>query len=151
MKGRHAAVLAAVLVLGTGLSGCAEVMLLGGAAALAQAATRPSKPDSAETNRLSFAAALEDTYGLLKSEVARNGRTIVEHDDTAHTLLVSYPFSVLKNNWGGSLRITCTADEFGTTVVITGDGRDDIVRVRKIGDEVLADLGAALRRLPRTL
>lgn len=151
MKRHHAAVLTAFVVLGPSLSGCAEMLLLGGAVGLAQAAAGPSKPDTAETNRLSIAAGLEVTYGLLKSEVERNGRAIVEHDDTAHTLLVSYPFSVLKNNWGGSLRITCTADESGTTVVITGDGRDDIVRVRKIGDEVLADLAAALRRLPRTL
>jgi hypothetical protein len=49
------------------------------------------------------------------------------------------------------LKITCIADEYGTTVTIVGDGRDAVARVRAIGDEVLQDVDRALRRQARML
>jgi hypothetical protein len=45
----------------------------------------------------------------------------------------------------------CIPSEFGTTVIILGDGRDTVSRVRAIGAEVLADTDRALRRHLRTL
>jgi len=57
----------------------------------------------------------------------------------------------LNNGWGGSLRIMCIPSEFGTTVIILGDGRDTVSRVRAIGAEVLAGTDRALRRHLRTL
>jgi len=104
-----------------------------------------------ETNQLTFAYPVEDVYTLVVQGVEKNGRAIVALNTESRSILVSYPFSWLKNNWGGSLRITCVSSEFGTTVTILGDGRDTVPRVRAIGDEVLKDLGTALRRRPRTI
>jgi hypothetical protein len=104
-----------------------------------------------ETNRLEFTYPVGDVYALLMQGVERNGRKVVEQDAALRSVLVTYPFSLLKNNWGGSLKITCVAGEFGTIVTIQGDGRDAVPRVRSIGDEVLEDVGNALRRQARTL
>jgi hypothetical protein len=117
-----------------------------------QAVSLPSnEPHWVETNRLEFAYPVDDVYEQLAQGVEIGGRKLVEQEPSAHTLRVSYPFSLLKNNWGGSLKITCTTTEFGTTVTIQGDGRDVVPHVRTIGDEVLDDLGNALRRRARTL
>jgi len=125
---------------------CAGISLLSGCPSL------PSKePHWVETNQLTFAYPVEDVYTLVVQGVEKNGRAIVALNTESRSILVSYPFSWLKNNWGGSLRITCVSSEFGTTVTILGDGRDTVPRVRAIGDEVLKDLGTALRRRPRTI
>jgi hypothetical protein len=131
------------------LSGC-------GALAVVQAvdlisALASNEPHWVETNRQEFAYPVGDVYAQLVHGVERSGVQLVEQDPATHTLLVSYPFSLLKNNWGGSMRITCAATEFGTNVTIQGDGRDVVSRVRKFGDDVLEDLGSALRRQARTL
>jgi hypothetical protein len=142
-----AALLAAIVPF---LAGCAGVLVASSVATMG--AALPSKePHWVETNELAFAYPIDDVYTSLAQNVARNGRAIVASNAESRSLVVSYPFSWLKNNWGGSLRITCVPSEFGTTVIIVGDGRDAVARVRKIGDEVLEDLDATLRRLPRTL
>ncbi len=110
-----------------------------------------NEPHRVETNRMDFAYPVGDVYPQLVHGVERSGRKLVEQEPAAHALLVSYPFSLLKNNWGGSLRIRCATTEFGTTVTIQGDGRDVVPHVRTIGDEVLEDVGNALRRQARTL
>lgn len=128
-------------------SGCAAYY---GVAAVMMVKALPSnEPHWVETNRQEFAYPVGDVYAQLVQGVERSGRKLVEQEAATHRLLVSYPFSPLK--WGGSLRITCAATEFGTTVTVEGDGRDPVSTVRKIGDEVLEDVGNALRRLPRTL
>jgi len=142
-----AALLAAVIPF---LSGCAEVLLAYSVVAMANALPS-NEPHWVETNRLTFAYPPEVVYTVVVEGVERNGRKIVEHNVASQSLLVSYPFSWLKNNWGGSLKITCVPSEFGTTVTILGDGRDGVAHVRGIGDEVLEDLDKALRRQPRTL
>lgn len=130
-------------------SGCA---VLTAAQGVTMVAALPSEvPHWVETNRLEFADPVSDVYVQLTQGVERSGRKIVERDESTHTLLVSYPFSLLRNNWGGTLKITCAATEYGSTVTIHGDGRDAVPRVRAIGDEVLEDVGNALRRKPRTL
>ena len=110
-----------------------------------------SEPHWVETNRQEFAYPVGDVYAQLVRSVESGGRKLVEQDAATRTLLVSYPFSLLKNNWGGTVRITCTATEFGTNVTIQGDGRDIVPHVRTIGDDVLEDVGNALRRQARTL
>lgn len=132
------------------LSGCAAVMVADGVAKMALALPS-NEPHWVETNRLTFAQPAVDVYSVVVQEVERSGRKIVERDAESRSLLVSYPFSWLKNNWGGSLKITCVASEFGTTLTILGDGRDAVPRVRAIGDEVLEDVEKALRRQPRML
>ena len=132
------------------LSGCAAVMVADGVAKMALALPS-NEPHWVETNRLTFAQPTVDVYSVVVQEVERSGRKIVERDAESRSLLVSYPFSWLKNNWGGSLKITCVASEFGTTLTIHGDGRDAVPRVRAIGDEVLEDVEKALRRQPRML
>ena len=130
-------------------SGCAVVAAA--QAAILVTSLPSNEPHWVETNRFEFAYPVSDVYVQLTQGVERNGRKIVEKDETAHTLLVSYPFSLLQNNWGGTLKITCAATEYGSTVTIQGDGRDAVPRVRAIGDEVLEEVGSALRRGPRTL
>jgi len=141
---------AIVIAVSPFVSGCAEVMLLSSATTLVKALPS-NEPHWVETNRLEFAYPVGDVYALLVQGVERNGRKLVEQDAASQSVLVSYPFSLLKNNWGGSIKITCTASEFGTTVTIQGDGRDVVPHVRSIGDEVLDDVGSALRRQARTL
>ena len=130
----------------------AAVLLAASVPFLSACVALPSnEPHWVKTNELAFAYPVDDVYTSMVQNVARNGRAIVRSDATSHFVIASYPFSWLKNNWGGTLTITCVETEFGTTVTILGDGRDHVARVRKIGDEVLEDLDAALRRLPRTL
>ena len=125
--------------------------MLASSVATMAAALPSNEPHWVETNRRTFANPAVDVYTVVVQEVERNERKIVERDAPSRSLLVSYPFSWLSNNWGGSLRILCIPSEFGTTVIILGDGRDAVSRVRAIGDEVLADADRALRRQPRML
>lgn len=141
---------AAALVVLPPLSGCAEVMLVSGVATMVKALPS-NEPRWVQTNRLTVGHAAPDVYALLEQEAEKNGRTIVERDAASLSLRISYPFSLLKNNWGGTMRITCVADASGTQVTIEGDGRDATTHVRAIGNEVLADLDGALRRQARTL
>ena len=133
------------------LSGCAELMLANSLVSMAAAAVPSNTARLVEINQLLFAYPPEVVYAVVLESVERNGRKIAERNADAQSLRVSYPFSWLKNNWGGMLTITCTASEFGTTVTILGDGRDVVPHVRAIGDEVLDDVDAALRRQPRAL
>lgn len=130
-------------------SGCA---VFAAAQAVTLVAALPSNvPHWVETNRLEFAYPVTDVYEQLVKGAERSGRKIIEKDATSHTLLLSYPFSLLKNNWGGTLKITCAPTEFGSIVAIQGDGRDVVPHVRAIADEVLEEVGNALRRQPRSL
>ena len=144
------ALVAAALAAASLLGGCAEVMLVSSAATMV-AALPSNEPHWVETNRLTVGYTATDVYTAAEREAERNGRQIVERDASARMLRVSYPFSLLKNNWGGTIKLICLADAYGTTVVLFGDGRDALPRVRAIGQEMLGDLLAALRRLPRTL
>jgi hypothetical protein len=101
-----------------------------------------------ETNRATFSYATPKVFGTLTQTVERNGRIIVESIPDSYTLVVSYPFSFLANNWGGNITIICIKEGFGTTVTIIGSGRDAKSRVKKIGDEILTDMTATLRQLP---
>jgi hypothetical protein len=117
---------------------------------LAMASKLPSnEPQWIETNRVTLAYSVADVYARLVEGVEQNGRKIIERRVDSQSLLVSYPLSLF--NWGGTVRIICAPSESGTTITILGDGRDEISRVRVIGDEVLEEVDAALRRQPRTL
>lgn len=141
-----AAALAASISL---LSGCAAGVLAG-FNVVSMASELPSnEPHWVETNRVTLAYPVADVYARLVEGVEHNGREIVERSAESHSLLVSYPFSLL--NWGGTLRITCVASDFGTTITILGDGRDAAFKVRDMGEEVLDEVDGALRRQPRTL
>lgn len=128
-------------------SGCA--VFAAAQVAATAAVLLSNEPHWLETNRLEFAYPVSDVYVQLTQGVERSGRKIIERDEIAHTLLVSYPFSLLQN--GGTMKIVCAAAEYGSTVTIHGDRRDPPHRVRAIGDEVLEEVGNALRRKPRTL
>jgi PleD family two-component response regulator len=131
------------------VSGCAEVLLVD-AAAMAKAL--PShKTRWIEANRLEFAYPAADVYAILVQGVERNGRKIVEQDAASGSVVVAYPLVIRRNDWSASLKITCAASGSGTTVTVLHDGRDAVERVHAIGDEVLADVGGALRRQARTL
>ena len=147
---RAARVTAAALLALSMLAGCAEIMLATVTLGVAGAMSSPG-PHWVETNRLTVDHPAPDVYAILEKEVEKNDRKIVERNPAAGTLLVSYPFSLLKNNWGGTIKITCVADQYGTTVTVLGDGRDEVSHVRAIGNEIMGDVAEALRREPRAL
>lgn len=139
----------ALLAAAAQCAGCAA-LAVADAVTMVQALP-PNQAQWVETNRLEFAYPVGDVYEQLVQGVERSGRSLLEQEAATHTLLVSYPFSLLKNHWGGRLRITCAGSPSGTTVTVEGDGRDARARVRTIGDEVLEDVGRALRRQARAL
>src|SRR5690242_11262968 len=107
------------------LSGCAAVPPAGSADTSA-AAPGSRQAHWVEIERLAFGYPPDVVYTALVQGMERNGRQIVEQDPQSQTVHVSYPFSWLKNNWGGTLRITCITSEFGTTVTLHGDARDAV-------------------------
>ena len=98
------------------------------------------------TNRTTFYRPAVQVYEVLLTTVERNGRTIVGTEPSAYVLRVSYPFSLFSNNWGGVLTLTCVPRDDATLLLVVGSGRDTTARLRRIGDEIVSDLGAALDR-----
>ena len=85
-------------------------------------------------------------YRGLISVAEIDGRKIVATDDAAYTLRVSYPFSLLSNNWGGEIAISCIVDGYGTRVLFQDDGHDASSRVKKIEARMLDDTLKWLRK-----
>lgn len=132
------------------LSGCAELLLAQSAVVLAQTVA-PTNVTEDETNRESFIFAVADVWSALTRSVEHDGRKLVSRDDEKLTLRVSYPFSWLRNNWGGVLTIACEPVQpdpaVPTTIVrIVSDAKDSTRRVRLIGDDILGRLREQLRR-----
>lgn len=103
-----------------------------------------------QTNTLTLPVDAAAVYAALVQTLESDGRTIVERDPAGGTLRVSYPFSLLHNNWGGMLTIACIAHGPDTVVTITSDAHDADTRVALIGDEILAALTKALQQSPRS-
>jgi hypothetical protein len=82
---------------------------------------------------------ITDVYRALIHVAEADGRKIVEADEAAYALRVSYPFSLLANNWGGEISIHCVVDGYGTRVIFAHDGHDADSRVMKIEAKVLDD------------
>jgi hypothetical protein len=125
---RRACIIAAALAAGLLLGGCGELLLL-------QLATIPFMPAQqarwTQTNPLTVAQPAAEVYAVIEPLAGQNGRHILQRDAVAGTLRLSYPFSLLKNNWGGTLRIVCTAGDAGTTITIFTDGRDAAARTAR--------------------
>ena len=102
------------------------------------------------TNTLTLPYDTATVYAALLETLENEGRTIVDRDPASATLRVTYPFSLLRNNWGGTLTIVCSAHGQDTEVTINSDARDADTRVARIGDEILADLTKALSQPPRS-
>jgi hypothetical protein len=56
-------------------------------------------------------------YRGLINVAENDGRKIVAMDDATYTLRVSYPFSLLHNNFGGEIPISCVVAGYGTRVM----------------------------------
>jgi len=80
---------------------------------------------------------IDDVYRALIRVAETDGLVLVAEDPAAHKLRVSYPFSLLHNNWGGEITITCVAYGYGTRVLFENDGRDARSRVEKIEAKLL--------------
>lgn len=102
------------------------------------------------TNKRTVPHDAATVYAALLKSLEGEGRTIVDRDPASGTVRVSYPFSLVRNNWGGTLTIVCSARGSDTEVTITSDGRDADTRVARIGDEILAALTDELRAVPRS-
>lgn len=157
--GSLASVIVGRLALGLGigaaalLQGCAAGFAAFGAATVVAGGAMAVNPDYAPlpkevTNKITLFDPAPQVYATLLLTVERNGRKIVDTQPAAGTIDVSYPFSWTSNNWGGVLRITCAARDDTTLLLIVGSGRDAKVRLRLIGDEIIADLIDALARQP---
>ena len=144
-----------VMILGTalGMSGCAELLLLNSLGTLAASANGPTADPNreTETNRHTFDRPIVDVYSALVTVVERDGRKIVDQDHDAYSMVVSYPFSWLENNWGGVVKITCMSTGGAdanreTTVRVMGGARDSILRIRRLGESILRDVTEALEQ-----
>jgi hypothetical protein len=82
---------------------------------------------------------ITDVYRALINVAEADGRKIVETDEAGYALRVSYPFSLLANNWGGEITIHCVVDGYGTRVIFAHDGHDADSRVMKIEAKLLDD------------
>ena len=85
-------------------------------------------------------------YRGLISVAEADGRKIIATDDAAYTFRVSYPFSLLDNNWGGEISISCVVDGYETRVLFQHDGHDAKSRVMKIEARMLDDTLKWLRK-----
>jgi hypothetical protein len=80
---------------------------------------------------------ITDVYAGLLWSTEAEGLTILSADASDYVLHVSYPFSLLHNNWGGEITITCAVDGYGTRVLFADNGRDAAGRVQKLESKLL--------------
>jgi len=80
-------------------------------------------------------------YRLLGETIERNGRHIENSSAETHTVVVSYPFSMLRDRWGGTLTVHCEPVEYGTKVTITG-GPDPPFKITNIANEIFSNLSS---------
>jgi hypothetical protein len=89
---------------------------------------------------------ITDVYpGLLRASEA-HGLTILAADASDYVLHVSYPFSLVHNNWGGEITITCAVDGYGTRVHFADNGRDAPGRLHKLESNLLIHTLEGLRQ-----
>jgi len=126
----------------------AAVGVIGGTAVL----TNPDMEliPKTEVSRETLAYPIALVFATLEHTVERNGRKIIEPLAASYALRVSYPFSLLTNNWGGVITVTCIPEGQDTTIVILGSGRDPVQRLEKIGVEIFHDVRIALSRPAET-
>ena len=80
---------------------------------------------------------ISDVYGGLLRAAEAEGLTVVKTDASDYVLRVSYPFSLIHNNWGGEITITCVVDGYGTRVHFADSGSDAPGRVHKLESKLL--------------
>lgn len=131
------------------LQGCATGFAAAGAAVVLAGGALAVDPDYAPlpkdvTNQVTLFHPAPQVYATLLTTVERNGRVIVGTEPGDYVVRVSYPFSWTSNNWGGVLTLSCVPSDASTVLLVVGSGRDATSRLRRIGDEIIADLGDAL-------
>lgn len=134
------------------LSGCAALATTLGVQVLVGAAVCAAKGDvicagesvgGAHAVQVDYPSAA--VYRGFVAVAEADGRKIVASDDTAQTLSVSYPFSLLANNWGGEIVIHCKAEGQGTRVLFEHGNHDAASRVKKIETRMLDEALGWLR------
>lgn len=80
---------------------------------------------------------ITDVYAGLLWATEAEGLTILTADASDYFLRVSYPFSLMYNNWGGEITISCFVDGYGTRVLFADNGRDAAGRVQKLESKLL--------------
>jgi hypothetical protein len=80
---------------------------------------------------------ITDVYAGLLWAAGAEGLTIITADAAGYVLHVSYPFSLIQNNFGGEITITCVVDGYGTRVLFADNGRDAAGRVHKLESKLL--------------
>ena len=129
------------------LTGCAYVSL--DLATTTVIGVRQGTVSEGETNQRTFPHSIEKVYAGLLASVERDGRRVVDRDPGQLLIRVSYPFSWLQNNWGGTITVSCTSGKAQdgyqlTTVHVFGSKSDAHSRLTKMGDKLLNDLAAQL-------
>lgn len=85
-------------------------------------------------------------YRELVRAAESDGLKIIGTDVVTYTLVVSYPFSLAQNSWGGEFTVACVVEGSGTRVQFTSNGHDAVPRVRKIEATMLDGALKALRQ-----
>lgn len=85
-------------------------------------------------------------YRELVRAAESDGLKIIDSDEPTYTLVVSYPFSLARNTWGGQFTVTCVVEGVGTRVQFQSNGNDAMPRVRKIEATMLDGALKALRQ-----
>lgn len=89
---------------------------------------------------------IPDVYRGLLWAADAEGMTIITANEADYFLRVSYPFSLIHNNWGGEITITCVIDGSGTRVLFGDNGRDAAGRVQKLESRLLDQTMKRLRQ-----
>jgi hypothetical protein len=88
-------------------------------------------------------AAVFDALGQVGQS---QGRKVLVRDATSRSLRVSFPFFIEGRNAEGFMDITCVAESGGTTVTLVGDGKSQVVEVRKAANALLYALTELLHQ-----
>ena len=86
-------------------------------------------------------------YRELIRAAESDGLKVADTDEVTYTLVISYPFSLAQNNWGGKFTVNCVVEGSGTRVLFKGNSHDATPRVRKI-EATLLDYALKSLRQP---
>ncbi|MBF0327042.1 MAG: hypothetical protein HQL42_18475 [Alphaproteobacteria bacterium] len=68
------------------------------------------------TRDFRFSEPKSAVYAAILTVGSRDERNVISHDEVSGLVIVEYPFSMIKNVWGGSLRFQLT-EQAGATMV----------------------------------
>jgi hypothetical protein len=83
--------------------------------ALGRDSSTSAKPSS--TQEFRFPEPKSAVYAAILAVGSKDQRTVVSHDEVTGLVIVEYPFSMIKNVWGGRMRLQLN-ERAGTTQMV---------------------------------